>query len=102
MRARRSVPPRHMGKGSDKAAYRRASMGMKDRGASGLKSRASRSGLRVVAFGDSLEERCREIALAGVGQHREDHGSLRCFAGEPDRGSEGCPGGDTTEDAFTA
>src|ERR1700681_2605260 len=49
---------------------------------------------------DPLEEERREIALAGIREHREDHRTLRRLLGDLSSGRE-CPaGGDPAEDSL--
>ena len=61
---------------------------------------ASRFG--IGALGDALEQRRRQIALAGVGQHGEDHRALRRLLGDLERRGERGAGRDAAEDAFLA
>jgi len=55
---------------------------------------------RTHAFGDAFEQRRGHVALAGVGEHGEDHGAFGGLLGDLHRDGEGRAGRDADEDAF--
>src|SRR6185437_10611823 len=99
MRPPWSVPPRHMGNGSDSGAYWRASMGAAAV-AGGGRGSAGRLGFRVRALVDALKEQRREVALAGIREHREDHRTGRGLGCDLQRRRERAARRNAAENAF--